>query len=45
MLMWRTLRELAPLLEEYGETAQNDSRAVALSDMLLRTVGDRAADA
>lgn len=40
LLMWRTLRELAPLLEEYGEAAQNDSRAVALADMLLRTVGE-----
>lgn len=40
LLMWRTLREVAPLLEEYGEVAANDSRAVALSDLMLRTISE-----
>ncbi len=40
LLMWRTLRELAPLLEEYGETAQNSARAVGLSEQLLVIIGE-----
>lgn len=40
LIMWRTLREIAPLLEEYGEVAANDSRSVALADLMLRTISE-----
>lgn len=37
LLMWQNLRELAPLLEEYGDAAQNDP---SLSATMLSTVNE-----
>ena len=37
LLMWRRLCELAPLLEEYGEQAQNNP---ALTEIMLGAVGE-----
>lgn len=42
LLMWQNLRELAPLLEEYGTLAASND---ALSDMMLRAVGECKASA
>ncbi|MBQ9080676.1 MAG: exodeoxyribonuclease V subunit gamma [Clostridia bacterium] len=40
LLMWRNLRELAPLLEEYGDAARSPTRLSSLTDMMLTTVGE-----
>lgn len=37
LLMWQNLRELAPLLEVYGDLAQRDS---SLSEMMLSTLNE-----
>ncbi len=37
LLMWKNLRELAPLLEEYGNLAASDS---SLSELMLNAVGE-----
>lgn len=37
LLMWQNLRELAPLLEEYGESAQKDS---ALGEIMLSAIAE-----
>ncbi len=42
LLMWQNLRELAPLLEEFGELAATDS---ALSEMMLNAIGECKASA
>ncbi len=38
LLMWQNLRELAPLLTEYGALAKNDPSS--LCDMMLATLGE-----
>lgn len=40
LIMWRTLRELAPLLEEYGDAAQNGARATSLAELMLQVIGE-----
>ncbi len=40
LLMWRTIGELAPLLEEYGAAAGSPARLPSLTDMMLSTIGE-----
>lgn len=40
LLMWRTIQELSPLLEEYGGAAQSPSRLPSLTDMMLSAIGE-----
>lgn len=40
LLMWRTLSELSPLLEEYGGAASSDARLSSLTDMMLSVIGE-----
>ena len=40
LLMWRTIQELSPLLEEYGKAAQSPARLPSLTDMMLSAIGE-----
>lgn len=40
LLMWRTIHELTPLLEEYGGATRSDTRLSSLTDMMLSAIGE-----
>ena len=40
LLMWKNIRELSPLLSEYGDAASSPSRLPSLTDMMLAVINE-----
>lgn len=40
LLMWKTIRELSPLLSEYGDAASSPTRLPSLTDMMLAVINE-----